>query len=107
MNIRILMAASTALFICGVAGIGAAVADEAKCEPNAIADKPATFRDEKDPSILTGFDVEYARGAFGCIGAPIEFSVGGWSGLLPSLVAGQTDVMWDQLYYTPERAKSI
>jgi polar amino acid transport system substrate-binding protein len=125
MNIRILMAASTALFICGVAGIGAAVADEAKCEPNAIAgkypglagrtlkigvsaaDKPATFRDEKDPSIITGFDAEYARAAFGCIGTPIEFSVGGWSGLLPALVAGQTDVMWDQLYYTPERAKSI
>jgi polar amino acid transport system substrate-binding protein len=125
MNIRLLVAANAAFWFCGIAGIADAIADEAKCEPQAIAskypgltgrtlkigvsaaDKPATFRDEKDPSIITGFDVEYARAAFGCIGAPIEFSVGGWSGLLPSLVAGQTDVMWDQLYYTQERAKSI
>jgi polar amino acid transport system substrate-binding protein len=123
---RIFVAAN-AIFLCfGVAGIGVtALADEVKCEPKAIAskypgfsgrtirigisaaDKPSTFRDEKDPSILTGFDVEYARAAFACIGAPIEFSVGGWSGLLPALVAGQSDIMWDQLYYTPERAKSI
>jgi polar amino acid transport system substrate-binding protein len=124
MKLRIL-AAIAALWFGGIAAIGAAIAEDAKCEPQAIAskypglagrtlkvgisaaDKPSTFRDEKDPSIITGFDVEYARAAFGCIGAPIEFSVGGWSGLLPSLVAGQTDVMWDQLYYTPERAKSV
>jgi len=125
MNIRILVAANAAFWFCGVALIGVSIAEEAKCESGAIAnkypglagrtlkigvsaaDKPATFRDEKDPNIITGFDVEYARAAFGCIGAPIQFSVGGWSGLLPSLVAGQTDVMWDQLYYTPERAKLI
>jgi len=125
MNLRILLAANAALWWCGVAGIGTALADEVKCEPQAIAskypglagrtmkigisaaDKPNTFRDERDPSILAGFDVEYARAAFACIGAPIEFSVGGWSGLLPALVAGQSDVMWDALYYTAERAKSI
>jgi len=125
MNIRLLVAANAAFWLCAAAGIGAAAADEAKCEPPAIAskypglagrtlkigisaaDKPNSFRDEKDPSIITGFDAEYARAAFACIGAPIEFSVGGWSGLLPALVAGQTDAMWDQLYYTPERAKSI
>jgi len=125
MNIGILVAACAAFLLCAVAGIRSAIAQEAKCEPQAIAskypglagrthkigvsaaDKPATFRDEKDPSIITGFDGEYARAAFACIGAPIEFSVGGWSGLLPSLVAGQIDVMWDQLYYTPERAKSV
>jgi polar amino acid transport system substrate-binding protein len=125
MNIRTLVAANAAFWLCGLVGIAAAVADDAKCEPQGIAskypglagrtlkigvsaaDKPATFRDEKDPSIITGFDAEYARAAFGCIGAPIEFSVGGWSGLLPSLVAGQIDVMWDQLYYTQERAKSV
>ena len=125
MNIRLLVAANAAFWLCAAAGIGAAAADEAKCEPPAIAskypglagrtlkigisaaDKPNSFRDEKDPSIITGFDAEYARAAFACIGAPIEFSVGGWSGLLPALVAGQTDVMWDQLFYTPERAKSV
>jgi len=35
----------------------------------------------------------------------IEFVTGGWSGLLPAVIAGQTDMMWGTLYYTPERAK--
>lgn len=103
----------------------ASAADTPGCEPQQIkakypalagktfrvaisaADKPNTYRDDKDPDKLTGFDVEYARAAFACIGAPIEFFVGGWSGLMPALIAGQTDVMWDALYYTPERAKSL
>ena len=71
------------------------------------ADKPWTTRDSNDVSKFTGFDVEYARTAFACIGAPVEFSVAGWPGLLPSLVAGQIDLMWDALFYTPERAKSV
>src|SRR6516162_3009732 len=94
MNIGILVAACAAFLLCAVAGIRSAIAQEAKCEPQAIAskypglagrthkigvsaaDKPATFRDEKDPSIITGFDGEYARAAFGCIGVPIEYAVG-------------------------------
>ena len=40
-------------------------------------------------------------------GVPVEFFTGGWSGLLPAVVAGQADLMWDTLYYTPERAKQI
>ena len=71
------------------------------------ADKPMTFRDPNDPDKFTGYNVEYARAAFSCIGAPLEFSVAGWPGLLPALVAGQIDVMWDELFYTPERAKSV
>jgi polar amino acid transport system substrate-binding protein len=100
-------------------------AAEAGCEPTKIAtkypslagktikigisaaDKPMTFRDPNDPNKFTGYNVEYARAAFACIGAPIEFSVAGWPGLLPSLVAGQIDIMWDELFYTPERAKSV
>jgi len=125
MIIRMIIAAIATVSFCGAVCIGSASADDAKCDPQAVAgkypglagktlkvgisaaDKPNSFRDEKDPNIVTGFDAEYARAAFGCLGVPIEFSVGGWSGLLPALVAGQTDVMWDQLYYTPERAKSI
>jgi polar amino acid transport system substrate-binding protein len=102
-----------------------ASAAEAGCEPTKLAtkypslagktirigisaaDKPWTTRDPNDVSKFTGFDVEYARAAFACIGAPIEFSVAGWPGLLPSLVAGQIDLMWDALFYTPERAKSV
>jgi polar amino acid transport system substrate-binding protein len=71
------------------------------------ADKPFSARDPNDVSKLIGFDVEHARAAFACIGAPVEFSVAAWPGLLPSLVTGQIDLMWDALFYTPERAKSV
>jgi polar amino acid transport system substrate-binding protein len=46
-----------------------------------------------------------ARAVFNCAGVKTEFFTAGWSGLLPALRAGQIDVMWDLLYYTPERAK--
>src|SRR5580658_2445938 len=125
MTIRVLVAAIATVSFFGAVGIGSAAADDAKCDPQALAkkypglagktlkigisaaDKPNSYRDDKDPNVITGFDAEYARAAFACAGAPIEFSVGGWGGLLPALVAGQTDMMWDALYYTPERAKSV
>jgi polar amino acid transport system substrate-binding protein len=125
MSIHMRLAAIAALCLLGAAFIPGASADGTKCEPQSIAakypglagktlkigisaaDKPNSYRDDKDPSVITGFDAEYARAALACVGAPIEFSVGGWSGLLPALVAGQTDMMWDALYYTPERAKSV
>ena len=100
-------------------------ADTAKCEPEKLATKypslagktirigqdgespPYSYRDPKDFNTLIGLDAEMARAAFACIGAPIEFKTGAWSGLLPAVIAGQLDVMWDTLYYTPERAKSV
>lgn len=102
----------------------ASAADQ-KCEPQKVAtkypglagktvkigisaaDKPTSYRDENDPNKIIGFDADYASATLSCIGLPFQFSVGGWSGLLPALVSGQTDVMWDGLYYTPERAKSV
>jgi polar amino acid transport system substrate-binding protein len=43
------------------------------------------------------------------ISRPFSFHdpVGSWSGLLPAVAAGRIDVMWDALYYTPERAKMV
>lgn len=71
------------------------------------ADKPNSYRDPNDLNKIVGFDADYATATFNCIGVPFQFAVGGWSGLLPALVSGQTDVMWDALYYTPDRAKSV
>ena len=118
-----------------IAGLGAALvvcltavpgfAGELKCEPDKLATKypslagktikigqdgespPYSFRDPKDFQHLIGLDAEMARWTFACAGVPVEFFTGGWSGLLPAVVAGQADVMWDTLYYTPERAKQI
>ena len=102
-----------------------AFADELKCEPDKVATKypslagktikigqdgespPYSFRDPKNFQNLIGLDADMARWTFACAGVPVEFFTGGWSGLLPAVVAGQADVMWDTLYYTPERAKQI
>jgi polar amino acid transport system substrate-binding protein len=102
-----------------------AQADAAKCEPDKLATKypglvgktirvgedgespPYSYRDPNNFNNLIGLDADMARAAFACIGVPVEFKTGAWSGLLPAVIAGQLDVMWDSLYYTPERAKSV
>ena len=104
---------------------GPSFAAEAKCEPDKLATKypslvgktikigtdgetpPYAMRDPKDFNHLIGLDTELAEATFKCIGAPIEFKLGAWSGQFPAVANGQTDVMWDTLYYTPERAQQI
>jgi polar amino acid transport system substrate-binding protein len=102
-----------------------ASAQGAKCEPEQIVAKypslagktikvatdaespPYSFRDPKDFNRVIGIDVDMARAAFKCIGAKMELSLGAWSGLLPSVIAGQNDLMWDDLYYTAKRAEQV
>jgi len=103
----------------------ASIAADAKCEPDKLATKypslvgktikigtdgetpPYAMRDPKDFSQLIGLDTELAQAAFKCIGVPIEFKLGAWSGQLPAVANGQTDAMWDTLYYSPERAQQM
>jgi len=68
---------------------------------------PFSMRDPKDFSKLIGLDADLAQATFACIGVPMQFVVGTWSGLIPAAMAGQIDVMWDTLLYTPERAKKL
>lgn len=68
---------------------------------------PYVFRDAADFDKLLGVDVELARAVMDCAGLKHEFVLGAWSGLLPAVQAGQIDVMWDNLYYKPERAKVV
>ena len=117
------------IFITGLALIllvaGQALVAEGKCEPQALAAKyptlvgktirvaqsgegaPFTFRDPEDFDKLIGLDADLVRATFACIGVPFEFKTGGWSGLLPSVIAGQSDLMWSNLYYTPARAEQV
>ena len=117
------------IFITGLALIllvaGQALAAEGKCEPGALAAKyptlvgktirvaqsgegaPFTFRDPEDFDKVIGLDADLVRATFACIGVPFEFKTGGWSGLLPSVIAGQSDLMWSNLYYTPTRAEQV
>ncbi|HVX75516.1 MAG TPA: ABC transporter substrate-binding protein [Bradyrhizobium sp.] len=100
-------------------------ADGAGCEPAKLAAKypglagktirigqdgesvPFSQRDPKDFTKLIGLDADLARATFACVGAPVDFTIGAWSGLIPAAMAGQIDVMWDTLLYTPERAKKL
>jgi polar amino acid transport system substrate-binding protein len=104
---------------------GQAPAAERKCEPGSLAAKyptlvgktirvaqsgdspPFTFRDPEDFDKVIGLDADLVRATFACIGLPFEFKTGGWSGLLPSVIAGQSDLMWSNLYYTPTRAEQV
>src|ERR1700692_2155506 len=108
-----------------LATLGAAKADEVTCEPAKAVEKypglagktikigqdgesvPFSQRDPKDFSKLIGLDADLARAAFACVGVPIDFTIGTWSGLIPAAMAGQIDIMWDTLLYTPERAKKL
>ena len=104
---------------------GQASVAEGKCEPGALVAKyptlvgktirvaqsgegaPFTFRDPEEFDKLIGLDADLVRATFACIGVPFEFKTGGWSGLLPSVIAGQSDLMWSNLYYTPTRAEQV
>jgi polar amino acid transport system substrate-binding protein len=55
----------------------------------------------------TGFDTDMAKELFKCLGLKFEIKAGKWSGLLPALIAGQTDIMWSNLFYTPARAEQV
>jgi polar amino acid transport system substrate-binding protein len=95
------------------------------CEPDKLATKypklagkkltigqdgesaPFSHRDPKDFNHLIGLDADLVRATFACIGVPIEFKTGAWSGLIPAAMSGQVDLMWDTLLYTPERAKRM
>jgi polar amino acid transport system substrate-binding protein len=68
---------------------------------------PFSQRDPKDFNKLIGLDADLARATFACVGVPVDFTIGAWSGLIPAAMAGQIDVMWDTLLYTPERAKKL
>ena len=105
--------------------VGTAQAADPMCEPDKVAEKypsiagetlkigadpqtpPYVFRDGENFDNVIGYDADLSRAVFACAGVDVEFELGGWSGLLPALVAGQIDVMWDTLYYTAERAEQV
>ncbi len=95
------------------------------CEPAKVAEKypsiagktikvgadpqtpPYVMRDAKEFDKIVGVDASLAKAVFDCVGVKHDFILGAWSGILPAVQAGQIDVMWDDLYYKPERAKVV
>jgi polar amino acid transport system substrate-binding protein len=121
-SLRIMACLASLLLACSLCD---ARADEVTCEPAKLATKypglvgktikigqdgesvPFSMRDPKDFSKLIGLDADLAEATFACIGVPMQFVVGTWSGLIPAAMSGQIDIMWDTLLYTPERAKKL
>ncbi len=68
---------------------------------------PYTFRDPENLEVMKGLDYELATATFTCLGMKTEIKIGKWSGLLPAVIAGQADVMWNNLYYTPARVQQV
>ncbi len=116
------------LFAAALVGVVATALNSpafAKCEPERVATAypnlaakkfkiaidpstpPYTIRDPGNFENIIGFDADLARAVFKCVGLQLEFATGAWSGLLPSVIAGQNDAMWSNLYYTSERAKQV
>jgi polar amino acid transport system substrate-binding protein len=103
----------------------ALAADVKPCEPEKVATRypglagktivvgqdgvslPFSYHDPENPDHLIGADTDQARAVFACIGVPVTFQVGAWGGLMASVAAGRIDLMWDDLYYTTERAKTV
>ncbi len=122
---KFFLQATACLALLAVSALCSARAEDASCEPAKLATKypglagktikigqdgesvPFSMRDPKDFTKLIGLDADLARATFACIGVPMQFTIGTWSGLIPAAMSGQIDVMWDTLLYTPERAKKL
>jgi polar amino acid transport system substrate-binding protein len=120
---KTLAALAVAAAFCAVAAQPAQAAPA--CEPDKLAQKypslvgktiklggdpqtpPFVMRDGKDFNKIIGFDADFAQAVMDCHGIKYEWFLAGWSGILPAVVAGQADVFWDNLYYTPKRAMEV
>jgi polar amino acid transport system substrate-binding protein len=116
---------STALLAVTVSVVAYIVPAQAACDRAALAAKypsltgrtvrlaqdgespPYTFRDPGNFETMRGLDYDLAMATFSCLGMKTEIKIGKWSGLLPAVIAGQADVMWNNLYYTPVRAQQV
>jgi polar amino acid transport system substrate-binding protein len=105
--------------------IRAALASDARCEPEKVATKypayadkvvkiaasptqpPYASTDPKDPNRLIGLEVDMIEGAMKCAGLKYEFVKGAWAGLLQAMFSGSADVMIGQVNYRKDRAEKV
>jgi polar amino acid transport system substrate-binding protein len=116
---------AVAFLAAGMAGLASMAQAAPACEPAKLAQKypslvgktvkvgadpqtpPYAMRDPADFNKVTGSDVDLAAAVLDCAGIKHEMFLGGWSGLMPATASGQIDIFFDNLYYTPERAKQL
>src|SRR5436190_2745159 len=111
-------------FAVGALALWTADAERAACEPGKVATKypglagktlkvgldptlpPVMYRDPKDPSKIVGQDPDMVDAAMKCLGLKYELVGLDFGTLIPTLQAGQIQLIWSNIYYTPERAKA-
>src|SRR2546429_1190909 len=67
---------------------------------------PVMYRDPKDPSKIVGQDPDMIDAAMKCLGVKYELVGLDFGTLIPTLQANQIQLVWSNIYYTPERAKA-
>lgn len=125
MKLRYLLSGLCALCLLLSSSLVFAQTTSAACEPGKLAQKypslagkvvkigadpqtpPYVVRDNVDFKVVHGISADLAAAAMNCAGIKYEWFLGAWSGMLPALNSNQIDLFWDDLYYTPERAKAV
>src|SRR5437764_3657591 len=105
------LVASATVAALTAAPVAAAGQDQPGCQPDQAATKypslagktikiaadpaiqPYVFRDPADFEHLIGVDADLIPQVMSCVGVKYEYSLGAWGGLLPSVVAGQAEMM--------------
>jgi polar amino acid transport system substrate-binding protein len=105
-------------------GFGTAGPAQAACEPDKVATKypglagktlkvgldptlpPIMYRDPNNPSKIIGQDPDMIEAAMKCLGLKYELVGLDFGTLVPTLQAGQIQLVWSNIYYTPARAQA-
>lgn len=105
-------------------GFGTAGPAQAACEPEKVATKypglagktlkvgldptlpPIMYRDPNNPSKIIGQDPDMVEAAMKCLGLKYELVGLDFGTLVPTLQAGQIQLIWSNIYYTPARAQA-
>jgi polar amino acid transport system substrate-binding protein len=116
----VLAGALVAVMLC----LGAAGPAQAACEPDKVAAKypglggktlkvgldptlpPVMYRDPNNPNKIIGQDPDMVEAAMKCLGLKYELVGLDFGTLVPTLQAGQIDLIWSNIYYTPARAQA-
>lgn len=105
-------------------GFGTAGPAQAACEPEKVATKypglagktlkvgldptlpPIMYRDPSNPSKIIGQDPDMVEAAMKCLGLKYELVGLDFGTLVPTLQAGQIQLIWSNIYFTPARAQA-
>ena len=110
--------------VAATVGFGTARPAQAACEPDKVATKypglagktlkvgldptlpPIMYRDPNSPSKIIGQDPDMVEAAMKCLGLKYELVGLDFGTLVPTLQAGQIQLIWSNIYYTPARAQA-